>query len=66
MRHFRWLNVLKDYDFEIIYHPGKANVVPDAFSTKMTSAPIRGICLIMIITSPQLDLIRKVPIEGIK
>ena len=29
----RWLELLKDYDMSIIYHPGKANVVGDALST---------------------------------
>nr|GEX81999.1 putative reverse transcriptase domain-containing protein [Tanacetum cinerariifolium] len=32
MRQRRWLDLLKDYDCEIHYHPGKANVVADAFS----------------------------------
>lgn len=27
MRQMRWLKFLKDYDFELSYHPGKANVV---------------------------------------
>ena len=27
LRHMRWLELLKDYDMSIIYHPGKANVV---------------------------------------
>ncbi|MCI94472.1 hypothetical protein A2U01_0115770, partial [Trifolium medium] len=27
MRQRRWLEFLKDYDFELSYHPGKANVV---------------------------------------
>ncbi|XP_070015233.1 uncharacterized protein [Nicotiana sylvestris] len=30
--HRRWLELLKDYDITILYHPGKANVVADAFS----------------------------------
>ena len=34
MRQCRWLELIKDYDLEIDYHPGKANVVTDAFSCK--------------------------------
>ncbi|WVZ52937.1 hypothetical protein U9M48_003936 [Paspalum notatum var. saurae] len=32
MRQQRWLELIKDYDLEIHYHPGKANVVADALS----------------------------------
>jgi hypothetical protein len=32
MRQRRWLEVIKDYELEIHYHPGKANVVVDALS----------------------------------
>ncbi|GKF34192.1 putative reverse transcriptase domain-containing protein, partial [Tanacetum coccineum] len=34
MRQRRWLELLSDYDYEICYHPGKANVVADALSRK--------------------------------
>jgi len=34
MRQRRWMEFLKDYDFELLYHPGKANVVADALSKK--------------------------------
>ena len=34
MRQRRWLELVKDYDCEIQYHPGKANSVADALSRK--------------------------------
>jgi hypothetical protein len=32
MRQRRWLELIKDYELEVHYHPGKANVVTDALS----------------------------------
>ena len=34
MRQRKWLELFKDYDCIIDYHPGKANVVSDALSRK--------------------------------
>src|SRR5664279_4038278 len=34
MRQRRWLELIKDYDLNLQYHPGKANVVADALSRK--------------------------------
>src|SRR3954467_2267878 len=34
MRQRRWLELIKDYDLSLQYHPGKANVVADALSRK--------------------------------
>jgi hypothetical protein len=35
MRQSRWLELIKDYDLEVHYHLGKANVVADALSRKV-------------------------------
>ncbi|XP_071695210.1 uncharacterized protein [Rutidosis leptorrhynchoides] len=53
----RWLDLLKDYDCEILCHPGKANVVADALSRKNRSLSIRVESLWMIITN---NMIRKI------
>ncbi|KAE8715075.1 hypothetical protein F3Y22_tig00110187pilonHSYRG00520 [Hibiscus syriacus] len=37
LRQRRWLELLKDYDCVIDYHPGKANIVADALSRKAVS-----------------------------
>ena len=34
LRQRRWIEFFKDYDFELQYHPGKANVMADALSRK--------------------------------
>ena len=38
MRQQRWLELVRDYDCAINYHPGKANVVDDALSRKSSSS----------------------------
>ena len=44
MRQRRWIELLKDYDYIIQYHLGKANVVADALSRKFVGslAAIKG------------------------
>ncbi|GJT21202.1 hypothetical protein Tco_0891139 [Tanacetum coccineum] len=41
MRQRHWLELLADYDCEIRYHLGKANVVADALSRKERIKPLR-------------------------
>ncbi|GKD09850.1 putative reverse transcriptase domain-containing protein, partial [Tanacetum coccineum] len=49
MRQRRWIELLSDYDCEIHYHPGKANVVVDALSRKERIKPLRVRALVMTV-----------------
>jgi hypothetical protein len=42
MRQRRWLELIKDYDCCIFYHPGKANVVADALSRKSQGGVVKS------------------------
>nr|GFA85174.1 putative reverse transcriptase domain-containing protein [Tanacetum cinerariifolium] len=56
MRQRQWLELLSDYDCEIRYHPGKANVVADVLSRK-EQEPLRVRALVMTIS---LDLPKQI------
>ena len=43
LRQHRWLEFVKDYDFELSYHLGKANVVADALSRRSYFASLRAV-----------------------
>ncbi|GJX86272.1 putative reverse transcriptase domain-containing protein [Tanacetum coccineum] len=42
IRQHRWLELLSDYDCDIRYHPGKANVVADALEERMRTQNIKN------------------------
>ncbi|GJZ03362.1 putative reverse transcriptase domain-containing protein [Tanacetum coccineum] len=57
MRQRRWLELLSDYDCDIRYHSGKANIVADALSRKERTEPLRVRALVMTI---RLDLPKRI------
>ncbi|GJS38221.1 putative reverse transcriptase domain-containing protein [Tanacetum coccineum] len=57
MRQRRWIELFSDYDCEIRYHPGKANVVADALSRKERVKPKRVRAMNMILQSSIKDRI---------
>ncbi|GKF72422.1 putative reverse transcriptase domain-containing protein [Tanacetum coccineum] len=66
MRQRRWLELLSDYDCEIRYHPGKANVVADALSRKERIKPLRVRALVMNIGLDLPNQILEAQIEARK
>ncbi|GJZ05119.1 putative reverse transcriptase domain-containing protein [Tanacetum coccineum] len=65
MRQRRWIELLSDYDYEIRYHPGKANVVADALSRK-DREPIRVRSLVMTVHTNLPERILNAQTEAIK
>ncbi|GJS76770.1 putative reverse transcriptase domain-containing protein [Tanacetum coccineum] len=66
MRQRRWLELLADYDCEIRYHPGKANVVADALSRKERIKPLRVRALVMTLHPKLPSQILEAQTEAIK
>ncbi|GJR50843.1 putative reverse transcriptase domain-containing protein [Tanacetum coccineum] len=66
MRQRRWIELLSDYDFEIRYHPGKANVVADALSRKEREKPIRVRALVMTVYPDLSERILKAQTKAMK
>ncbi|GJX44312.1 putative reverse transcriptase domain-containing protein [Tanacetum coccineum] len=66
MRQRRWLELLADYDYEIRYHPGKANVIADALSRKERIKPLQIRSLIMNIHPKLPSQILKAQTEALK
>jgi hypothetical protein len=60
MRQQRWLELIKDYELKVHYHPGKTNVVADVLSRKhrcnhLTIQPHTSCC------DPEKSSLRVVP-----
>ncbi|GJW05907.1 putative ribonuclease H-like domain-containing protein [Tanacetum coccineum] len=65
MRQQRWIELLSDYDCEICYHPGKANVLADALSQK-DREPIRVRSLVMTVHTNLPERILNAQTEAMK
>ncbi|KAI3747092.1 hypothetical protein L6452_09537 [Arctium lappa] len=64
MRQRRWLELLKDYDCELLYHPGKVNVVADALSRKVCGGNSRATFARIEVTSTLIDRIKESQVEA--
>ncbi|GJZ12520.1 putative reverse transcriptase domain-containing protein [Tanacetum coccineum] len=66
MRQRRWIELFSDYECEIRYHPGKANVVADALSRKERVKPRRVRAMAMTIQSGVRGMILAAQSEAFK
>ncbi|GKE75335.1 putative reverse transcriptase domain-containing protein, partial [Tanacetum coccineum] len=66
MRQHRWIEILSDYDYEICYHPGKANVVANALSWKERIKSLLVRSLVMTVHTNLPEQIRNAQSEALK
>nr|GFB12783.1 putative reverse transcriptase domain-containing protein [Tanacetum cinerariifolium] len=66
MRRRRQIELLSDYDCEILYHPGKANVVANALSRKEREKPLRLRSLVLTDHKDLMQQILEVQVESLK
>ncbi|XP_070019622.1 uncharacterized protein [Nicotiana sylvestris] len=62
LRQRRWLELLKDYDITILYHPSSVNVVADALSRKAESMGI--LIKARQFDDPHLAVLRETVLQG--
>ncbi|GJV75730.1 putative reverse transcriptase domain-containing protein [Tanacetum coccineum] len=66
LRQRRWIELLSDYDCEIRYHPGKANVMAGALSRKERNNPLRVRALMMTVYNDLPKQIHEAQEEAMK
>ncbi|GJS14142.1 putative reverse transcriptase domain-containing protein [Tanacetum coccineum] len=66
MRQRRWIELFSDYECEIRYHPGKANVVADALSRKERLKPRRVRAMAMTVQPGMKERIQVAQIEALR
>nr|GEV80705.1 retrotransposon protein, putative, Ty3-gypsy subclass [Tanacetum cinerariifolium] len=66
LRQRRWIELLSDYDCEIRYHPGKANVVAESLNRKERDKPLCVYALMMTVHNDLPKQIRKAQEEAMK
>jgi hypothetical protein len=54
MRQWRWLELIKDYELEVCYHPGKVNVVVRLTREESGTCVLPNLALFNIILTPTL------------
>nr|XP_018630035.1 uncharacterized protein LOC104107271 [Nicotiana tomentosiformis] len=62
LRQRRWLELLKDYDCNILYHPGKVNVVADALSRRSMGSLTR----LCVVERPIVKEAQQIAIQGVR
>ncbi|GKA88226.1 putative reverse transcriptase domain-containing protein [Tanacetum coccineum] len=66
MHQRRWIELFSDYEYEICYHPSKANVVADTLSRKEQVKPRRVQAMVMTIQSGVKEMIFAAQSEAFK
>ncbi|KAI3719110.1 hypothetical protein L6452_20001 [Arctium lappa] len=66
MRQIRWLELLKDYDCELLYHPNKANVVADALNRRIYDGGVKLSLTRIDLVSSLLENIKTCQVEALK